>query len=84
MRNVVETVALDKPGYFVGRKALEKEKREGSAWKMVGIEIDWVGMEALYAEVGLPPQVPGTAIRASMPILVGNVQVGYASPASWS
>ena len=78
------TVNLDKQGYFVGRKALEKEKREGSAWKMVGIEIDWVGMEALYAEVGLPPQVPGMAIRASTPILVGNVQVGYASTVSWS
>jgi aminomethyltransferase len=78
------TVALDKPGYFVGRKALEREKREGSAWKMVGIEIDWVGMEKLYAEVGLPPQVPGTAIRASMPIMVGEVQVGYASTACWS
>ena len=51
------TVALDKPGYFVGRQALEQEKREGSEWKMVGIEIDWVGMEKLYAEVGLPPQV---------------------------
>ena len=24
------TVALDKPGYFVGRRALEREKREGS------------------------------------------------------
>ncbi len=78
------TVALDKKGYFVGRRALEREKREGSAWKMMGIEIDWVGMEALYAAVGLPPQIPGTAIRASMPILVGNVQVGYASTASWS
>jgi len=78
------TVALDKPGYFVGRKALEKEKREGSAWKLVGIEIDWVGMEALYAEVGMPPQIPGTAIRASMPIMIGDVQVGYASTASWS
>jgi aminomethyltransferase len=56
----------------------------------VGVEIDWVGMEALYAEVGLPPQIPGTAIRASMPIMVGNplkggfVQVGYGSTASWS
>ncbi|MBI5963207.1 MAG: aminomethyl transferase family protein [Chloroflexi bacterium] len=82
------TVALDKPGYFVGRKALEKDaevmRREGSSWKLVGIEIDWVGMEELYAEVGLPPQIPGTAIRASMPIMVGNVQVGYASTASWS
>ena len=78
------TVALDKPGYFVGRKALEREKREGSEWKMVGVEIDWVGMEALYAEVGMPPQVPGSAVRASLPIMVGGVQVGYASTASWS
>jgi aminomethyltransferase len=78
------TVALDKPGYFVGRRALEREKKAGSAWKLVGLEIDWVGMEKLYMEVGLPPQVPGTAIRASMPIMLGNVQVGYASTASWS
>jgi glycine cleavage system T protein (aminomethyltransferase) len=78
------TVALDKPGYFVGRRALEKEKKEGSAWKMVGLEVDWVGMEQLYAEVGLPPQVPGMAVRGSLPILVGNVQVGYASTSTWS
>ena len=43
------TVALDKPGYFVGRRALEREKREGSTWKMVGLEVDWVGMEKLFA-----------------------------------
>jgi aminomethyltransferase len=78
------TVSLDKPGYFVGRRALEREKREGSAWRLMGLEVDWVGMEKLYAEVGLPPQIPGMAIRASLPILVGGVQVGYASTASWS
>ena len=32
------TVNLDKPGYFVGRRALEREAREGSAWKLVGLE----------------------------------------------
>jgi aminomethyltransferase len=78
------TVALDKRGYFVGRRALEREKREGSAWKLMGLEVDWVGMEALYAAVGLPPQIPGMAVRASLPVLVGNVQVGYASTSSWS
>jgi aminomethyltransferase len=78
------TVALEKPGYFVGRRALEREKREGSAWKMVGLEVDWDGMEKLFAKAGLPPQIPGMAIRASLPILMGNVQVGYASTASWS
>jgi aminomethyltransferase len=78
------TVNLDKKGYFVGRKALEREKKEGPAWKMVGLEIDWVGMEEVYAEVGLPPQVPGSAVRASLPVMIGNVQVGYASTSSWS
>ena len=62
------TVNLDKPGYFVGRRALEREKREGSAWKMVGLEVDWEGLERLYAEVGLPPQIPGMAVRGSLPI----------------
>jgi aminomethyltransferase len=78
------TVALDKQGYFVGRRALEREKREGSAWKMVGLEVEWEGMEKLFKNVGLPPQIPGMAVRGSLPIMVGNVQVGYASTSTWS
>src|SRR5207344_1007872 len=42
-------VALDKPGYFVGRQALEREHKEGSVWKLVGLEVDWVGLEKLFA-----------------------------------
>jgi aminomethyltransferase len=78
------TVSLDKPGYFVGRRALEREKQEGPAWKLMGIEVEWDGMERLYKEVGLPPQIPGMAVRASLPVFVGNVQVGYASTSTWS
>ena len=78
------TVALDKPGYFVGRRALEREKREGSAWKLMGLEVEWEGMERLFKDVGLQQQIPVMAVRASLPILVGNVQVGYASTSSWS
>ena len=78
------TVGLDKGGYFVGRPALEREKREGSAWKMVGLEVEWNGMERLFKDVGLPPQIPGMAMRASLPVLVGNVQVGYVSTSTWS
>ena len=78
------TVELDKPGYFVGRRALEKEKRAGSVWRMMGLEVNWDGMEKIYKQVGLPPQIPGMAVRGSLPILVGNVQVGYASTSSWS
>jgi aminomethyltransferase len=77
-------VALDKPGYFVGRQALEREHREGSVWKMVGLEVDWVGLEKLYAAVGLPPQIPGMAMRGSLPIMKDGKQVGYASTSTWS
>ncbi|HEY2397163.1 MAG TPA: aminomethyltransferase family protein [Rudaea sp.] len=77
-------VSLDKPGYFVGRKALEREYKEGSVWKMVGLEVDWVGLEKLYAAVGLPPQIPGMAMRGSLPIMKDGKQVGYASTSSWS
>jgi aminomethyltransferase len=78
------TLALDKQGYFVGRRALEREKREGSAWKLMGLEVEWDGMERLFKDVGLPPQIPGMAVRGSLPILVGNVQVGYSSTSTWS
>jgi aminomethyltransferase len=78
------TVSLDKQGYFVGRRALEREKREGSLWKLRGLEVEWDGMERLFKDVGLPPQIPGMAVRGSLPILVGNVQVGYASTSTWS
>ncbi len=78
------TVALDKPDYFVGRRALEREKAAGSTWKMVGLEVDWEGMEKLFKQVGLPPQIPGMAVRGSLPIFSGNQQVGYASTSTWS
>ena len=77
-------VHLDKPGYFVGRRALEREQREGSAWKLVGVEIDWEGMERHFARVGLPPQIPAMAVRGSLPVMVGGKQVGYASTSTWS
>jgi aminomethyltransferase len=78
------TVNLDKPGYFVGRRALEREHREGSAWKLVGLEVDWEGLETLYAEVGLPPQIPSMAVRGSLPVTKDGRQVGYASTSTWS
>lgn len=78
------TVNLDKPGYFVGRRALEREKKEGSAWKLVGLDIDWVGMEQYFAEVGLPPQVPAIPVRASLPVMLEGEQVGYISTSAWS
>lgn len=78
------TVNLDKPNYFVGRPALEREKREGPTWKLMGLEVEWNGVERLFKDVGLPPQIPGIAARGSLPVLVGNAQVGYVSTSTWS
>jgi aminomethyltransferase len=77
-------VNLDKKGYFVGRRALEREKREGSSWKLMGLEITWEGLEKLFADVRLPPQIPAMAVRASLPVMHNGTQVGYASTSTWS
>ncbi len=75
------TVALDKQGYFVGRRALEREKRDGSVWKLMGLEVEWDGMASLFADVGLPPQIPGMAIRGSLPVFVGKSRSAMPPPA---
>jgi aminomethyltransferase len=77
------TVALDKERY-IGQSALRAEHARGPAWRFVGIEVDWESLERLYAEVGLPPKLPTTAWRASVPLYVGGLQVGYATSGCWS
>lgn len=77
-------VNLDKKGYFVGRRALERERREGSSWKLVGLEIAWEGLERLFCEVGMPPQIPSMAVRGSLPVMAEGKQIGYASTSTWS
>jgi len=77
------TVSFDK-GNFVGRKALLAEKERGSAWQFVGLEVEWKGLERLYTEVGLPPQLPAITVRASLPVSSVGQQVGYATSSCWS
>lgn len=76
-------VNLEK-GPFNGKQALAEEKTRGPEWMLVGLEVDWVGMERLYREVGLPPQISPFTARASLPVFSGGAQVGYASSSAWS
>lgn len=69
---------------FNGKKALVAEKELGSAWQLVGIDVDWVSLEECYREVDLPPRLPTTAWRASTPIYAAGRQIGYASSGCWS
>ena len=77
------TVALGKER-FIGQDALRREYARGPAWRFVGVEVDWDSLERLYADVGLPPKLPTTAWRASVPLYVGGLQVGYATSGCWS
>ena len=77
------TVGLDKEA-FVGRGALVEEKRRGPDWMLRGLEVRWESLEEVYAEVGLPPQLPSTAWRTSVPVYARDEQVGYATSGCWS
>jgi len=70
---------------FVGQEALKAEVASGSAWAIVGLVYDWDEFEALFAAVGLPPQVPAGAWRSPVPVYSeAGRQVGYATSGSWS
>jgi aminomethyltransferase len=77
------TVTLDKER-FNGQDALRREHARGPAWRFMGLEVDWDSLERLYADVGLPPRLPTTAWRTSVPLYVGGLQVGYATSGCWS
>jgi glycine cleavage system T protein (aminomethyltransferase) len=70
---------------FVGRNALEDEaKRGGPARRLVGLEINWSEVEALYEKIGMAPQVPATASRVAVPVYRAGRQVGKATSTTWS
>jgi aminomethyltransferase len=78
-------VKLQKPGDFVGRRALERETAGGGpARRLVGLEIDWDGIQGLFADRGLPPHVQAEASRDPVPLFAGGKQVGKATSTSWS
>ncbi len=77
------TVKLDKD-HFVGKRALEEEAARSPEWQLRGLEVDWDSLEAVYGEFGLPPQLPTTAWRTSVPLYRDGRQVGYATSGCWS
>lgn len=76
-------VSLDK-NRFVGQAALIAEQKRGHAREIVGLEIDWPEVEALYEAVGLPPAVSPIASRVAVPVFKDGAQVGKATSSTWS
>ncbi len=81
--NLGWTVSADK-GPYNGRRALRAEKARGPAWGFVGLDVDWESLEKIYAERGLPPQLPTVAWRTSAPVYKDGKQIGYATSGCWS
>ena len=70
---------------FVGREALALEaKKGGPARRLVGLEVNWNEVEALYEKIGMAPQVPSTASRVAVPVYREGRQVGKATSTTWS
>jgi aminomethyltransferase len=78
------TVKLDREP-FIGQAALLEERARGSKWAKVGLMIDWDEYEALFAAVGLPPNVPSAAWRTAIPVFdTRGRQIGQATSGAWS
>ncbi|MGZ6339437.1 MAG: aminomethyltransferase family protein, partial [Candidatus Limnocylindrales bacterium] len=71
---------------FVGRRALVAEHDAGGPpRRLVGLGLDWLDVERLYAAQGLPPSVPAAASRTPVPLFgPGGRQVGRVSSTTWS
>ena len=70
---------------FVGKRALTAEQAGGGPpRRLVGLELDWYGIEGAFADHGLPPSVPTAASRVPVPIYSQGKQVGRATSTTWS
>ena len=77
-------VTFDKDD-FVGKAALQAEQRDGGPpRRLVGLEIDWGGIEAVNAAQDLPPAVPAVTTRVPVPLFAGRRQVGRVTSTTWS
>ena len=78
-------VDLKKRQFLSVAKPLTREKKNGGAERvLVGLEINWNEVEALYDKLGMAPQVPSTASRVAVPVYRNGKQVGKATSTTWS
>ncbi len=77
-------VTFEKGAAFTGRRALLAEREAGGpARRLVGLELDWSGIEGMYARHGLAPQISPAVRRAPVPVSREGRQVGRATSVVW-
>ena len=71
-------------GRFIGQDALRRERERGHARQIVGLEVDWTEVEAIYEKLQLAPSIGATASRVAVPVYRHGRQVGRATSTTWS
>ena len=80
------TVKLGK-GPFVGREALRKEKARGPAWTTVGLVVDILALEKIFADYSMPLHLPYTSWNDARPVYAEQKPrdpIGKATSGTWS
>jgi aminomethyltransferase len=77
-------VKFDKAAEFTGKRALLAERDAGGPERrLVGLELDWSAIEAMYARHDLAPQISPLVQRAPVPVHREGMQVGRATSVGW-
>jgi len=72
---------------FVGKLALTREAAKGGpARRLVGVTLDWYGIEGLYSAQDLPPAISANVDRSPVPVYGrgGPAQLGKLTSHGWS
>src|SRR6266446_610087 len=69
---------------FIGKQALARDQKNGVPRQLVGLEVDWTDVEALYERYGLTPAAPTQASRVAVPLYSEEKHIGKATTTSWS
>jgi aminomethyltransferase len=74
-------------GDFVGRLALQREQAAGGPpRRLVGVQLEWAGIEQSFSRQGLPPAISPSIDRSAVPVFAprGERQVGKVTSHGWS
>ena len=72
---------------FVGRLALRREQaRGGPPRRLVGVQLEWDGIERSFSRQGLPPAISPSVQRSTVPVFAprGDRQIGKLTSHGWS
>ncbi|HEX5149027.1 MAG TPA: aminomethyltransferase family protein [Candidatus Limnocylindrales bacterium] len=69
---------------FVGKRALDLEQSAGGPRRrLVGLHVDWTGIEQMFAKHGLAPAVSPVVDRSPVPLYRQGRRIGRATSITW-